>query len=87
MQGYLGSALFHKLQVNGKALQVALNKAGFPCGKPDGRIGPQTREAVREFQKANGLKGDGVIGLKTLKALLSYVGDKKEKEVVVDGGR
>ena len=32
--------------------QRRLNESGFPCGTPDGRIGPRTRSATRYFQRA-----------------------------------
>lgn len=35
----------------------------------DGIVGPQTRRAVRRFQRRNGLTVDGVIGPETLRAL------------------
>lgn len=38
--------------------------------KADGKFGPQTAEAVRVFQRANGLKADAVVGRETWTALL-----------------
>jgi|TARA_R110000787_G_scaffold209244_2_gene319271 hypothetical protein len=35
----------------------------------DGRFGPETEKAVRQFQKSSGLKSDGYVGSETLKAL------------------
>lgn len=54
-----------------KALQTALDALGYNLGKPgiDGIIGPITERAIKEFQKANGLIADGVVGSSTLKAL------------------
>jgi peptidoglycan hydrolase-like protein with peptidoglycan-binding domain len=52
-----------------KALQRELAKKGFPSGKADGDFGENTERAVREFQRSAGLKGDGVVGLKTWTAL------------------
>jgi peptidoglycan hydrolase-like protein with peptidoglycan-binding domain len=45
------------------AVQSAL---GIPA---DGIVGPQTRRAIRRFQRANGLVVDGVVGPQTLAAL------------------
>ena len=72
MQGYLGSPLFRGLDIDVFALQRALQKAGVFSGRVDGLIGPQTRRAVREFQKAKGLSADGFVGLKTIKVLMTY---------------
>src|SRR5574344_2434615 len=38
---------------------------------PDGKFGPLTEEAVKEFQKAHGLGADGIVGEKTWAALKS----------------
>ena len=46
-------------------IQTALTNAGFYSGKVDGKIGPKTKKAVEEFQKANGLQADGKVGPKT----------------------
>jgi peptidoglycan hydrolase-like protein with peptidoglycan-binding domain len=50
-------------------LQRRLTVAGFDPGKADGEFGPRTRDAVKAFQKANGLKVDGICGPKTWTAL------------------
>ena len=49
-------------------LQQILNHRGHNLAV-DGRYGPQTTEAVRAFQKANGLSPDGVFGPQTFAAL------------------
>jgi hypothetical protein len=51
--------------------QQLLQKAGYEPQdhKFDGLFGPITKEAVRDFQGANGLKVDGIIGPKTWAAL------------------
>ena len=38
---------------------------------PDGKFGPLTEEAVKEFQEAHGLVADGIVGAKTWAALKS----------------
>ena len=42
-----------------KALQAALNDHGFPAGSADGQIGPATRQALRAWQRGQGLPADG----------------------------
>lgn len=39
--------------------QRALNQLGYNAGKPDGIVGPNTRQAIRAFQKLRGLVQDG----------------------------
>ena len=52
-----------------KALQEALNAAGYGPLKVDAKYGTQTVEAVRGYQRDKGLKVDGVAGPDTLAAL------------------
>jgi len=54
-------------------IQTALKKAGFFKGVVDGKIGPETKEAIRKFQEANGMTPDGVVGSKTWSLLSKYV--------------
>lgn len=49
----------------GKDIQTALKNAGFDPGKIDGKMGPRTRQAIKDFQKSKGLVPDGVVGPKT----------------------
>lgn len=56
-----------------KQIQIALQKAGFYKGRIDGKLGSQTKEAIREFQKANGLKPDGIVGKRTAEKLSKYL--------------
>ena len=50
-------------------LQSRLNKLGYLDAPVDGEFGSRTKDAVKLFQKAAGLKQDGVAGTATLKAL------------------
>ena len=52
-----------------KEIQSLLKRKGFYHGKIDGIFGPKTCEAVKTFQRRNGLKVDGVVGPNTLKKL------------------
>jgi len=54
-------------------IQLALKKAGFYKGAIDGKIGKETRKAIKKFQEAKGLVPDGVVGPKTKLALLKYL--------------
>ena len=56
-----------------REIQQALKNAGFYQGTLDGRIGSQTREAVKEFQRTYGLNADGVVGRKTWEKLAPYL--------------
>jgi len=49
--------------------QQHLTNLGYYAGKIDGKMGPQTRAAIKKFQHDQGLKADGVLGKKTNAAL------------------
>jgi peptidoglycan hydrolase-like protein with peptidoglycan-binding domain len=54
-------------------IQTALKNAGFYTGNIDGKIGPQTKKAIEEFQESKGLQADGKVGLKTWAVLGTYL--------------
>ena len=56
-----------------KDIQTSLKNAGFYAGEIDGKIGPKSKKAIEEFQKANNLKVDGRVGPKTWAALSVYL--------------
>ena len=51
-----------------KILQTKLNTLGYSCGNPDGYFGTKTEKALITFQKANGLKADGIFDADDLAA-------------------
>ena len=55
-----------------RQVQQALKNAGFYQGSVDGKSGPITKQAVREFQRVHGLKEDGVVGRQTWVKLNAY---------------
>lgn len=65
-----------KSRPNTKQIQAALANAGFNPGAIDGRMGRQTRDAIRAFQRANGLTADGKVGKKTWELLRGYLSKK-----------
>ena len=58
-----------------KALQAALNAAGYECGTADGSFGAKTETAVKAFEKANGVPVDGIAWPGVLKLLGLLAGD------------
>lgn len=52
-----------------RELQLALAWQGFPSGPIDGLFGPRLAGAVRRFQRAAGLRADGVAGATTIASL------------------
>lgn len=55
-----------------KQVQMCLKNAGFYTGAIDGIKGRGTSRAIKDFQKANGLKADGVVGPRTWEVLSKY---------------
>lgn len=55
-----------------KKIQQKLKNWGYYAGSVDGVYGWQTENAVRSFQKKNGLTVDGIAGQKTLNAMGIY---------------
>jgi peptidoglycan hydrolase-like protein with peptidoglycan-binding domain len=70
-EGYLYKS--GKKSLTHKDIQLALKNAGFYNGHIDGKIGKSTKKAIREFQKANGLKADGIVGKETKEKLAGYL--------------
>lgn len=52
-----------------KQMQQALTALGYTTGGVDGKFGPTTEKAVRQFQRDNGLSVDGLAGSATLTLL------------------
>ena len=57
------------VKLNNKQIQQKLVDAGYNI-KVDGIIGPQTKKAIKAFQKEKGLKVDGIVGKNTTAALV-----------------
>ncbi|MFH1199222.1 MAG: peptidoglycan-binding domain-containing protein [Candidatus Omnitrophota bacterium] len=52
-----------------KEIQIALSNAGYDPGSTDGKMGKQTKNAIKAFQAANNLPADGHVGTKTWELL------------------
>ncbi|MBL7197480.1 MAG: peptidoglycan-binding protein [Candidatus Omnitrophica bacterium] len=62
-------------------IQSALKNAGFYNGKIDGQIGSETRKAIKEFQRQNDLRVDGIIGRNTWETLGKFFIPAEEQEL------
>ncbi|MCY4086543.1 MAG: peptidoglycan-binding domain-containing protein [Actinomycetia bacterium] len=69
-----------------RQLQNALIYVGLmEEGSADGKFGPITKRAVQSFQLNEGLKGDGIAGEKTVRALNQAVKKSKRYDEFVEG--
>jgi len=59
-----------------KQVQIALRNAGYNPGTIDGKMGRQTRDAIKSFQRANGLVADGKVGKRTWELLRRFLSKK-----------
>jgi peptidoglycan hydrolase-like protein with peptidoglycan-binding domain len=46
--------------------QQALNKDGFKVGRADGRLGPETENAVKQFQQSKQMQPSGQLDQQTM---------------------
>jgi peptidoglycan hydrolase-like protein with peptidoglycan-binding domain len=69
---------------SGVEIQTALKNAGYYTGVVDGKVGPMTKEAIEDFQKANNLEADGKVGPKTWVALSKHLTAKVQSAVSSD---
>ncbi len=60
-------------QLSVRQVQTALKNAGFYKGVVDGKLGRQTKSSIKQFQKAHGLKADGIVGRRTTIELNKYL--------------
>lgn len=74
---YAGAGPIQRMPENETAMSVAdvrelqelLNRNGFDSGEPDGRVGRQTRAAIRAYQQSADLPMDGYASVALLQAL------------------
>lgn len=69
-----------KLGSRGNEVKVLQEKLNL---KADGIFGPLTEEAVKDFQRSNGLEVDGIAGANTLSKLNLLVNKRTIKELIV----
>jgi peptidoglycan hydrolase-like protein with peptidoglycan-binding domain len=59
-----------------RQVQIALSQQGFDVGEPDGKLGPQTRQALILFQRQNGLQATGQIDRQTFTTVTASVSQR-----------
>ncbi len=67
-----------------RVIQTKLKNWGYYHGVVDGIFGSQTAEAVKYFQRKNGLTADGICGCNTWKKLASAVVGIGRTSTVID---
>ena len=73
VSGKKSALVSERLNVTTESIQKALKKTGHYKGPVDGVAGAKTKDAVKAFQHAKGLKADGVVGIKTWEKLVEYL--------------
>lgn len=68
------------MAMTNKEKQCLLFYLKYYTGNIDGDWGPKSQEATRDFQKATGLKADGVFGEKTEARILQAVAKNEKKK-------
>ena len=68
-------------------IQQFLSNNGFNPGPIDGQSGPKTKEAIKSFQRENGLLADGIVGNRTKAKMRSYTGCESASACVARDNR
>ena len=68
-----------------RTLQSKLKQWGYYSGSVDGVFGSQTQEAVKYFQRRNGLTADGIVGSATAAALGMNLGNSSSSSGASSG--
>jgi membrane-bound lytic murein transglycosylase B len=61
-----------------REMQAAMNTLGFDSGTPDGLAGPRTRDALRAFQRSQGVPADGYAGRAMYDAVIAALAARGE---------
>ncbi|HFB54844.1 MAG TPA: peptidoglycan-binding protein, partial [Hellea balneolensis] len=57
-----------------KMAQKILSRLGYQIGRPDGAMGPKTRSAILQFERANGMRETGQVNAALLERLTQAAG-------------
>lgn len=81
----LGAFEFNEYNARVEEVQKVLKSFGYPIGRPDGRFGASTREAVAKFQGDEGIKVTRFVDKETWARMQVYTGSPLFKSAVLDG--
>lgn len=70
---FVSTSAYGKEKLTTRNIQIALTNAGYYDGLVSGQKSPKLTKAVRDFQTANRLKPDGIVGNKTWGILKRYL--------------
>ena len=62
-----------RVPVTPQEVQEALKTAGYYTGEIDGKLGPGSQRAIKDFQRDHDLESDGIVGKKTWAELKGYL--------------
>ena len=69
-----------------RALQMSLNKKGFDTSHVDGKWGPETQAAVKNFQQKQNIRGNGQLDRQTMAALGVNAGSASQSSATTGAG-
>ncbi len=78
MGGVVDSSAWTKPTV--EEIQQSLKNLNLYQGNVDGKLGPKTKQAIKDFQTQNSLTADGKVGPKTWAKLAPYLSSSSDAE-------
>lgn len=95
VDGICGDKTWNKITILVKVIQAGLNKTGYNVGAVDGLAGAKTYSKLLEFQTANNIVADGMVGANTIAAFNAITvdpptpdngGSLKGRKIFIDPG-
>ncbi|HEX8186855.1 MAG TPA: peptidoglycan-binding domain-containing protein [Pyrinomonadaceae bacterium] len=77
--------VFRAMKEQIKQAQAALKQRGFYAGEPTGKLDAATRDGLKKYQGAEGLKVTGTLNAATLQKMNVALTDKQKEWVTAHG--